>query len=182
MIRSIGLIELNSIARGIESTDAMLKAGSVELVFAKPVCPGKYISMIAGDVGSVKAALASGTALGGFNLVNHLLIPNIHYDLIPAINAVVSIEKVEALGVVEYFDICSAIVGADSAAKAGIVKLIEVRLGMGIAGKSYFSLCGSVSDVKTAVKAAMMNSTENGAVVNSCVIPSPAPELFHAML
>ena len=179
MIMSIGLIELNSIARGIESTDAMLKAGSVELIFAKPVCPGKYIALVSGDVGAVKAALAAGTASGGFNLVNHLLIPHIHPDLIPAINAVMSIEKVEALGVVEYFDITSAIVGADAAAKAGIVKLIEVRLGMGIAGKSYFSLCGSVSDVKSAVNAAI---THDGTMVNSCVIPSPSPELFHAML
>ena len=181
MLMSIGLIELNSIARGIESTDAMLKAGSVELIFAKPVCPGKYISLIAGDVGAVKSALAAGTAtaLGGFNLVNQLLIPHIHPDLIPAINAIVNIEKVEALGVVEYFDITSAIVGADAAAKAGIVKLIEVRLGMGIAGKSYFTLCGSVSDVKSAVNAAI---TENSVVVNSCVIPSPSPELFRALL
>ena len=179
MIMSIGLIELNSIARGIESTDVMLKAGSVELIFAKPVCPGKYIAMISGDVGAVKAALEAGTALGGFNLVNHLLIPHIHPDLIPAVNAVVNIEKVEALGVVEYFDITSAIIGADTAAKAGMVKLIEVRLGMGIAGKSYFSLCGSVSDVKSAVNAAI---AENGTVVNNCVIPSPSPELFNAML
>jgi len=179
MIMSIGLIELNSIARGVESTDAMLKAGGVELIFAKPVCPGKYISLISGDVGAVKTALAAGTELSGIHLINHLLIPHIHPDLIPAINAVVSIEKVEALGVVEYFDITSAIVGADAAAKSGVVKLIEIRLGMGIAGKSYFSLCGSVSDVKSAVNAAII---ENAVVVNSCVIPSPSPELFHAML
>ena len=179
MIMSIGLIELNSIARGIESTDAMLKAGGVGLIFAKPVCPGKYIALISGDVGAVKSALAAGTAAGGINLVNHLQIPRIHPDLIPAINAVVSIDRVEALGVVEYFDITSAIVGADAAAKAGFVKLMEVRLGMGIAGKSYFSMCGSVSDVKSAVNAAISG---NGIVVNSCVIPSPSPELFHAML
>ena len=182
MIMSIGLIELNSIARGIECTDAMLKAGNVALIFAKPVCPGKYISMVAGDVGAVKSAIAAGIAPGGMNLVNHLLIPRIHPDLIPAINAVISIEKVEALGVVEYFDITSAIVGADTAAKSGIVKLIDVRLGMGIAGKSFFTLCGSVSDVKSAVNAAISYSKEYGVIVNSCVIPSPSPELFRAVL
>lgn len=179
MIMSIGLIELNSIARGVESTDAMLKAGSVELIFARPVCPGKYIALIAGDVGAVKAALAAGTAMGGFNLVNSLLIPHIHPDLIPAINATVGIEQVEALGVAEYFDITSAIVGADAAAKAGAVKLIEVRLGMGIAGKSFFSMCGTVSDVRSALGAALAGQE---GVVGSCVIPSPSPELFHAML
>lgn len=179
MITSIGLIELNSIARGIECTDAMLKAGNVALVFAKPVCPGKYIALVSGDVGAVKAALEAGTSVGGFNLVNHLSIPNVHRDLIPAINAVAEVEKVEALGVVEYFDITSAIVGADAAAKAGIVKLIEVRLGMGIAGKSFFTMCGTVSDVRSAADAALATG---GAVVGTCVIPSPSPELFHALL
>ncbi len=62
------------------------------------------------------------------------------------------------------------------------VKLIEVRLGFGIGGKSYFALCGDVSDVKSAVAAGLADSEYRGAVVQSCVIPSPAPELFRQLL
>lgn len=182
MIRSIGLIELNSIARGIETSDIMLKAGSVELAFAKPVCPGKFMVLVHGDVGAVNAAMDSGISIGGVNVVNHLTIPRVHESLIPAINAVVEIEKVEALGVVEYFDISSAILGADAAAKTGNVKLMEVRLGMGIGGKSYFTLCGEVSDVKSAVRAGLDDSEHRGSVVNHCVIPSPDPSLFRQLL
>ncbi|WP_319001666.1 BMC domain-containing protein [Clostridium estertheticum] len=35
-------------------------------------------------------------------------------------------------------------VAADAAAKAAQVKLIEIRLGMGIGGKSYITLTGDV--------------------------------------
>lgn len=182
MISSIGLVELNSIARGVETTDVMLKAGGVDLVFAKPVCPGKFLVMVHGDVGSVNSAMTAGVELGGVNVVNHLTIPRVHPSLIPAIHAVASIEKVEALGMVEYFDITSAIVGADAAAKTGNIRLIEVRLGFGIGGKSFFALCGAVSDVKSAVAAGMSDPDNRGAVVQSCVIPSPSPELFHELL
>jgi microcompartment protein CcmL/EutN len=182
MIASIGLIELNSIARGIETADFMLKAGDVSLVFAKAVCPGKFLILVHGDVGSVNAAMSTGLEAGGVNIVNSLTIPRVHPMLIPAINAVVEIEDVEALGVVEYFDIASAIVGADAAAKTGNVRLIEVRLGVGIGGKSFFSLCGEVSDVRSAIEAGLADSELRGCVVQSCVIPSPDPSLFRQLL
>ena len=181
-ITSIGLIEFNSIARGVESGDSMMKAGGVNLSFAKPVCPGKFMVLVHGDIGSVQAAMDAGIAVGGAHVVNNLTIPRVHPSLIPAINAVVDIEGVNALGVVEYFDIASSIIGADAAAKTGNVQLMEVRLGMGIGGKSYFTLCGEVSDVKSAVKSALEDSEHRGTVVNSCVIPSPTPELFREML
>lgn len=182
MITSIGLIELNSIARGIEASDVMLKAGNVTLVFAKPVCPGKFIVLIYGDIGALDMAMSAGLETGANHVVNHLTIPRVHPMLIPAINAVVEIKEVEALGVVEYFDIAAAILGADTAVKTGNVKLIELRLGMGIGGKSYFTLCGQVSDVKSAVQAGLKDSEHRGTVVSSCVIPSPAPELFRQLL
>lgn len=182
MIASIGLIELNSIARGIETADVMLKAGDVALIFAKPVCPGKFLALVHGDVGAVNSAMDAGVAAAGANIVNHLVIPRVHPSIIPAINAVAEIDRVGALGVVEYFDIASAIIGADHAAKTGNVRLIEVRLGMGIGGKSFFALCGEVSDVRSAVTAGLDDPEHRGAVVQSCVIPSPSPELFRELL
>ena len=38
MFETIGFLELNSIAKGVEAADAILKAAEVELIFAKPVC------------------------------------------------------------------------------------------------------------------------------------------------
>jgi len=179
---SIGLVELNSIARGIETSDTLLKAGRVELDFAKPVCPGKFIVMIHGEIGAVQASVAAGLVTGGASVVNHVVIPRIHQDLIPAVNGILEPPTLSALGVAEFFDITSAVIGADTAAKAAQVKLIEVRLGMGIAGKSFFKLAGQVSDVRTAIQVTTDQARDAGVLVASCVIPSPNPALFREMM
>ena len=51
---AIGMVELNSIARGIETCDYMVKAAQVDLIRSSTVCPGKYMILIAGDTGDVK--------------------------------------------------------------------------------------------------------------------------------
>lgn len=182
MDSSIALIEFTSIARGIETTDVMLKAGRVKLNFAKPVCPGKFIVMVNGEVGAVAAAAKAGLLTGGVAVVNHLVIPRVHHSLLPAVDGTLAAPSLSALGVVEYFDITSAIAGADAAAKAAQVSLTEVRLGMGIGGKSFFKLCGQVSDVRTAVTVATDLAHDAGVIVASCVIASPNPALFREML
>ena len=50
MIETVGFLELNSIAKGVEAADGILKAAQVELTFAKPVCPGKYSILFTGEV------------------------------------------------------------------------------------------------------------------------------------
>ncbi|MDR1790982.1 MAG: BMC domain-containing protein [Propionibacteriaceae bacterium] len=183
MTTAIGLIEMTSIARGIEVSDTMLKAGRVELDFAKPVCPGKFIVMVHGDVGAVQASVKAGLETGKGVVVNQLVIPRVHPSVLPAVNAALEVPaKVAALGVVEYFDIASAIVGADAAVKAAKIQLIEVRLGVGIGGKSFVKLTGQVSDVRSAVKECLELAKVRGTVVSTCVVPSPNPALFREML
>ncbi|MEI3338652.1 MAG: BMC domain-containing protein [Eubacterium sp.] len=46
MQKSIGMVEYNSIARGIYASDQMVKVAEVEIVSANTVCPGKYISRL----------------------------------------------------------------------------------------------------------------------------------------
>ena len=60
MKRAIGLVELRSIARGMSTTDKMLKAANVELLRAHVVCPGKYIILIAGNISNVRTAVEVG--------------------------------------------------------------------------------------------------------------------------
>jgi microcompartment protein CcmL/EutN len=177
-IISIGMIELNSIAQGIEVADYIIKAAKVELIFAKPVCPGKFIVLIYGDVSAVKTSVATGISIGKNFVVDSLVIPNIHEQLIPAINAANEISDVNALGVMEFFSIAAAIVAADQAAKVADIRLIEVRLGMGIGGKSFVTLSGEVSAVQASIKAGLADAANKGNVILSCVIPSPSKELF----
>ena len=55
-MEAIGILESNSIAKGIEAADAILKAADTSLLFSKPVCPGKYTTLFYGDV-AVSGAL-----------------------------------------------------------------------------------------------------------------------------
>ncbi|MCB2352709.1 BMC domain-containing protein [Clostridium estertheticum] len=182
MIRSIALIELNSIARGIAVADVMLKSAEVRLLFSKPTCPGKFIILVAGEVGAVKAAQKSGVDYGGQYVVDDVLIANVHPDVIGAINCNATIDKVNALGILEFFSIAASIVAADAAAKAAQVKLIEIRLGMGIGGKSYITLTGDVSSVKAAVEVGANAVAQTGMLLNKEVIPSPRKEVFNNLL
>lgn len=182
MIQSIGMIELNSIAQGIQVSDYILKAAETELVFAKPVCPGKFMVLVSGDVGAVQTAIKTGMDIGKNFVVDSFVIPNIHKQLIPAINAAMEIKDVNALGVMEFFSISAAVIAADQAAKAADVHLMEVRLGMGVGGKSFVILSGDVSAVQAAVKAGLADAAGKGNVVSSCVIPSPSKELFFGLI
>lgn len=182
MYNTIGLIELNSIARGVEAADAMLKAAEVQLVFSRPVCPGKYIILIYGDVGSVKASMSAGIETGAQHVVDRMLLANAHPQLVPAISATTRVECMNAVGVMEFFSIACAVEAADIAAKSGLVQLIEVRLGIGIGGKSFVTLTGEVSSVREAVSAGIRAAAEKGMLVGSCVIPSPSREVFDNLL
>ncbi|KZL90661.1 BMC domain-containing protein [Clostridium magnum] len=182
MIRTIGLIELNSIARGIQVADEMIKSAEVELLLAKTVCPGKYIILVTGNVGAVQAAISHGEAAGREAVVNKLLVPNVHPQVIPAINAASNVEKLRDLGVLEFFSIASAIVAADAAAKSANVELIEVRLGVGIGGKAFITLTGDISSVNNAVTVGANTALESGLLVNKAVISAPSKELLQSLL
>ena len=84
MSKAVGILELSSIAKGMETGDAMLKSANVELLVSKTLCPGKFLLMLGGDVGAVQQAINSGASLAGEMLVDSLVLPNIHpsYDLI----------------------------------------------------------------------------------------------------
>ena len=96
--RAIGLVELNSVAKGVESADAMLKASDVQLLMARSVCPGRYLAMISGDVGSVENAIDAGKETAGEFLVDRFVIPNVHPSVFPALSCSTAIEGLGALG------------------------------------------------------------------------------------
>lgn len=181
MIRTIGMVELNSIARGIETADKMLKAAEVQLIMARPICPGKYIVLITGNVGAVKSSLNAGMNCGQQFVVDKLMISNVHQQVIPAIVAASNVSKLKDLGVLEFFSVSSAITAADAAVKSADIDLIEVRLGIGIGGKAYVIFTGDVSAVKNAVTVGRNTALDSGMFVNSSVISGPSKEILEQL-
>lgn len=182
MFETIGFLELNSIAKGVEAADAILKAAEVDLLFAKAGCPGKYYILFTGEVAAVKASLEAGAMIGANHTVDQCLIPRIHPQVISAINMSSAPEGVGAVGVMEFYSVTASIYGADAAVKAADVDLIDVRLGTGIGGKSFVVLTGEVAAVKASVDAGIHTENAEGMVVSSVVIPNPRKEIFESLL
>lgn len=179
MGKAIGMIETNSIARGIEACDFMVKAARVELLRSTTVCPGKYIVLIGGETSEVSAAMDIGKEVGGGYLVDSLFIPNVHEQVLSATHGTVDVNPQGAVGVIEFYSIASAIQAADIAVKAAEITLIEIRIGYAVGGKGCVTLCGDVAAVNAAVEAA---AAETELLVDTCVIPRPDAALLTELL
>lgn len=178
----IGFLELNSIAKGVETADCILKTAETELIFARAGCPGKYCVFFSGEVAAVTSALEAGKVLGGSSVVDSVVIPSVHPLVLAAINQVTEPMEVSALGVMEFFSITAAVYAADAAVKAAQVDLMDVRLGTGIGGKSFVVLTGDVAAVNEAVEAGVHAPSAEGLLISRVVIPNPRREVFESLL
>jgi len=180
-VETIGFLELNSIAKGIEAADAVCKAADVELISARPSCPGKYFVLFCGEVAAVSASLDAGAALAESFLVDQCLIPRVHPQVVQAMYAAAEPQACGALGIMEFYSVTAAIYAADAAVKAADVSLIELRLATGIGGKSFAALTGEVSAVQEAVRCGISAQESRGMVLAHVVIPRPRPEIFESL-
>jgi microcompartment protein CcmL/EutN len=181
MSNAIGMVEFNSIAKGIYAADQMVKTADVEIVTANTVCPGKYIAIVHGDVSSVENSLKSGVKAAGEFLVDEMLVPNVHPAVFPAIIAATVPEKIRALGVLESYSLSTMVIAADAVLKSAELEAIELRLGTGIGGRAYFTFTGDVAAVKTGVEVGMEDIGGNGMLINAEVIPSPEKKLIKTL-
>lgn len=181
-MRAIGMVEFNSIARGIYVADQMVKISDVEIATAAPTCPGKYIAIVYGDVAAVEASVQIGERMAEEFFVDSLLIPNVDAGVFPAITGATMPECVQAVGIIESFSLATMIVCADAVLKAAEVEAIELRLGNGLGGKAYFTFTGDVAAVKAGNDAGVAIAQEQGLLVNAEVIPSPSDLLIPTLL
>ncbi len=179
---SLAMIETLSIPVGILAGDAMLKAAAVELQTAQAVCAGKFVVIVTGDVAAVRESLNAGEQIAADKLVDSMMIANIDEQVPLAINACSEVRQDGAVGIMETFSLCAAVLAADQAVKAADVNLTEVRLGRGLGGKSFIILTGDVAAVTAAVQAAEELSEVQGLISQSVVIPFAHPDIMKAIL
>lgn len=175
----IGLLELGSIARGVEVADAILWQAEIEILFASPVQPGKYVMLFTGSVKDVAAALERGAELAGAELIDRLHIPQVHEQLEMGLRRTGGRigGELDAIGLVETQTVASAVIAADLALKTAAVDLLDLRIANGLGGKSFFTLTGEVSDVRSAIAAGADSATRAGQLTRDVVIPRPHPDL-----
>ena len=181
MEKAIGMVEFNSIARGIYAADQMVKISEVDIVTASSVCPGKYIAIVHGDVAAVKESVEMGVNTAGEYLVDNIVIPNVHPGVFPGIVGTSVPDHIEALGILESYSLSAMVIAADLVLKSAELEAIEIRLGTGLGGKAYFTYTGEVAAVKTGASVGVESIGEKGLLINSEVIPSPSPLLIKSL-
>ena len=178
------MVEYKSIGHGLECTDQLLKGFPVELVFLRIVCPGKLLAAFAGETGAVRGALgfARNRSLDrSLTYIDDFFLGNPAPGLLRAMRGTVPLGKPDALGVIETFSASSALVAADTAAKAAMISLVGIHLARGLAGKGHIYLVGSVGAVEAALEA-VENQLEPSLLARKTMIASPSEAAWSAVL
>ena len=135
--------------------------------------------LFTGSVEDLRSALRRGAELSQGDLVDQLLIPSVHPQVEAGLRR--RNEKIEgvidALGVVETASVASAVLAADAALKQATVDLLELRVANGLGGRSYVSVTGEVSDVRSSVLAGSKSAEGTGMLLRQVVVPRPHPDL-----
>ncbi|MCD7954107.1 MAG: BMC domain-containing protein [Synergistaceae bacterium] len=182
MINSIGLLEVKSIPVGMLATDEMLKAADVKALISTPICPGKYMIAVYGNVGAVKSSMETGVQLVDSSIVSSYIINNVHESIPAAITGTSEVDKILSVGVIETISAITAVMAGDIAAKASNIRLIEIRIARGLGGKGFLVFTGELSAVKSAMNSCLNQLKESGEITGSCVISSPHPEFVEKLL
>lgn len=177
MPRAFGFVETKGFTGGVEATDAMNKAASVEYSRRTDIGGGLTTTVVTGDVGAVKASVDAGAAaarrVGELHAAH--VIANLHDQVVARIIGSEDVKTLEpsmnALGMIETVGYTAMIEAADAAVKAATVEIVA-KLWIG-SGYAIVLFRGDVAAVKAAVDAGTAASGRIGKVIASHVIPSP---------
>lgn len=173
---AVALVEIASIARGYVTLDQLAKRAEVTVHEARPVTPGKFIILFAGEVAPVQESLDAAREQAQSLLLDELLLPYAHRDLLAALKGRAEPEPGESIGIVEMASVASTVHMADVALKATEVAVMKMHLAIGIGGKGYFNLAGELGDVEAALDA-VKAAARDDQVVGVELIARPHPEV-----
>ena len=181
MYQAIGVIELKSISKGIEATDAALKSAGVTLISARAACPGKFEIILTGTISNVTSAVDHVKSRFEDKLVDVSVMGRIDEQVIKALFGTNAGERCGALGLIETFSAASAIKAADIAVKTARVAIYDLRVSRGMGGKGVVMLTGEIGDVSAAVEAGVKYAKSVATLSSSAVIAAPHEDLWRQM-
>ncbi len=181
MYKSIGVIELKSIPKGVEAADAALKSAGIDMVSAHPSCPGKYEIILTGSISNVTAAVSHVTSRFEGYVIDSSVMGRIDEQVIKALFGTAPQEASGALGLIETYSAASAIKAADIAVKTARVAIYDLRVSRGMGGKGVVMLTGDIGDVSAAVEAGVNYAKGAATLSSSAVIAAPHEDLWRQM-
>ncbi|MCP4446031.1 MAG: BMC domain-containing protein [Myxococcales bacterium] len=182
---ALGILELEHVARGVRVADAICKRTEVEILACRPISGGKHLIYLRGGVAEMEEAMDVGREIAGDSLIDSLFLPMADLQLWPAIpDSVKAIgwtsDVILSAGIVETSTICALLGAMDAACKVAEVTVRDVRLGVGIMGKAFFTMTGNLDDVQAAAEAARDEADQRMLALE--VIPAPANEIVGMLI
>src|SRR5437870_3230498 len=116
---ALGLLALESLARGVVVADALVKQASVQIAIAQAVSPGKYLVVFLGREGEVHESFKAGLEAGGSLILDSLHLPHVAESVAAALlhGTVAKVTPSDSVGIVELHTVAATIKAADVALK-----------------------------------------------------------------
>lgn len=171
---AIAVLEFRDIAVGIVATDALLKKSPIAFVKCGTISRGRYLTLIGGTTASVEEAVNEGLFWGGDNVLDHVLLADVHPQVYDAILGRRHPVRGGALAIIETATVSSNVRAAELALKGTPVSLIEIRLAdTGLSGKGLSIYEGELHDIEAAVDIAVGFLQRTGIEVGYKILSSP---------
>ncbi|MEF9958671.1 MAG: BMC domain-containing protein [Niameybacter sp.] len=182
MSRSIGALEFRSISKGIEVSNEVVKKASVEIIYFKTICPGKFLVIVTGDEGEVNEAIDYGVEIADGTLVDSFKVHAVSQAIVQAFKNKYDSRTVEgAIGIMETGKVCTGIKALDHALKSSDSKLIKMQLAFGIGGKLVYVITGTLSSIECGLREAKL-ALDQQERANISIIPSPSEEMTQFLI
>jgi len=175
---NIAVVEFKSISRGLIVTDAMIKAANVSLVLGTTLCPGKYLTIVEGNVAAVEKAQDTADRLGGRQVFSSFVVSGINKEVVEAISGNTAKPLKDSIGIIEGIQMANLINAADISLDSAEVEIVELRLGKGCGVNSFYIITGSLASVDEACINAVNFLSERGALLAFRVIANPDKDLL----
>lgn len=179
---ALALLELDSVARAYRALDAMVKRSPVSVLEANLVEPGHFLILFAGGVAEVEEAYDEGCRIGGEALLDRLMLPFAHRDILPGLTGRLDTEDPDTVGVIEGRSVASTLLACDRALKDAEVALAGLRITPSLGGRGYFVVHGLQHDVEVAAALGREILDAREALHRVAIIPRPHPEFLAHLL
>ena len=169
---AVYIVEYRNISRGVVTLDKMLKRSGVMVLYAAPVCIGKYVIAVGGGVGDVMESKA--VTEGTEGIIAQYLITGAHPRVLGYFRRERHPEpgSPDAIGIFETRNISSGFMSLDAALKNGQVDILRIWMGHFIGGKFCWVTAGETSEVSSSLATAARAVSENE-IAGSELIPRP---------
>ena len=180
MSEAIYVVEFRSISRGIGALDNMCKRTRFELLYAAPVCIGKYLICVGGDIADITEAQNAAETDDDEMPFSSRLLTGIHPAILSYFKKgqTKTDEMPAAMGVFETTSAAQGFFSLDKALKGAQAKLMRVWICNTIGGKLCWVLGGSTSDIQSAIRVAKDSVPENEQAGNRIII-APDPRIVN---